>query len=86
MFQSLACISAKACSRAAFSMVSSGSLAGDQTLGSTEDESSARKYTAEPESVLVLVLWKTPIVYLSQLRLALRLRSFSDVRATDIWT
>ena len=48
--RSLACILTRACSRAtspSVSMVSSGALVGDAVLGSTEEESLARRYTEE---------------------------------------
>ena len=52
-----------------FSIRSEGSFAGDKVSGRTKEESSARKYTEELESVLALQ--KTPIVYLSLMGLVL---------------
>lgn len=66
VFQSLACILARACSRAViylFSIGGNGSLVEDKILGTTEEEFSAGKYTEVPE--LVLALQKIPIMYLS---------------------
>ena len=67
--QSLACILTKACSRAtnlSVSMVSGGALVGDAVSGSTEEESSAGRYTEES-------LGK-PKVYLFQLGISPWLR------------
>ena len=68
----LACILARACSRAGiclFSIGSNRSFVEDKVSGRTKEESLAGKYTEGSE--LVLALQKMPIVYLSLMGLVL---------------